>query len=105
MNLRIPEWKGNARLDYKLYDTTFLSLACQYNDDRRDAYFNNTTFASEEVILKSYSLLDLYISHTILENKLKLFANVSNILNEDYQELFGYSTRGRNVNIGFDLRL
>lgn len=105
LNLRIPEWKGNARLDYKLHETTFLSLAYQYNDDRRDAYFNNTTFASEEVILKSYSLLDLYISHTILENKLKLFANVSNILNEDYQELFGYSTRGRNVNIGFDLRL
>jgi len=105
LNLRIPELKGNARLDYKLSDATFLSLAYQYNDDRNDAYFNNTTFATEDVTLKSYSLLDFYISHTILENKLKLFANVNNILNEDYQELFGYSTRGRNVNIGFNLCL
>lgn len=105
LNLRIPELKGNVRLDYKLSDATFLSLAYQYNDDRNDAYFNNTTFATEDVTLKSYSLLDFFVSHTILENKLKLFANVNNILNEDYQELFGYSTRGRNVNIGFNLSL
>ncbi|TBV25616.1 TonB-dependent receptor [Meridianimaribacter sp. CL38] len=105
LNLRIPELKGNARLDYKLSDATFLSLAYQYNDDRNDAYFNNTTFTTEDVTLKSYSLLDFYVSHTILENKLKLFANVNNIFNEDYQELFGYSTRGRNVNIGFNLSL
>jgi vitamin B12 transporter len=36
---------------------------------------------------------------------MKLFANVTNIFNEDYQELYGYSTKGRNVNIGFSLTL
>ncbi len=34
-----------------------------------------------------------------------LFANITNILNEDYQELYGYSTKGRNINIGFNLSL
>lgn len=60
---------------------------------------------NEEVNLKSYNLLDFYVSHNILNNKMTLFANVTNILNEDYQELYGYSTKGRNVNIGFSLTL
>ena len=59
----------------------------------------------EIVTLESYGLLDFYVSHSILKNKLLLFANVTNILNEDYQELFGYSTRGRGVNLGFNLKL
>ncbi|WP_338730964.1 TonB-dependent receptor plug domain-containing protein [Mangrovimonas cancribranchiae] len=105
LNLRIPEFKGNARLDYNVLKNTFLSLSYQYNDDRNEAYFNNITFATEDVTLESYSLLDFYVSHTILDNKLKLFANVNNIFNEDYQELYGYTTRGRNVNIGFNLSL
>ncbi|HLT52504.1 MAG TPA: TonB-dependent receptor plug domain-containing protein [Flavobacteriaceae bacterium] len=105
LNLRIPELKVNARLDYTLCEATFLSLAYQFNDDRLDSVYNSSTFINEEITLKNYSLLDFYVSHTILDNKLKLFANVTNILNEEYQELYGFSTRGRNVNIGFNLSL
>ncbi|MCF6295290.1 MAG: TonB-dependent receptor [Flavobacteriaceae bacterium] len=103
LNLRIPELKINARLDYQLKESTFLSLSYQYNDDREDAFFNNTTFESETVNLKSYSLLDFYVSHSIIKNRMTLFTNITNILNADYQELYGYTTKGRNVNIGFNL--
>lgn len=103
LNLRIPELKINARLDYQLKESTFLSLSYQYNDDREDAFFNNTTFESESVNLKSYSLLDFYVSHSIIKNRMTLFTNITNILNADYQELYGYTTKGRNVNIGFNL--
>lgn len=105
LNLRIPKLKVNARLDYQLCDATFLSLSYQFNDDRRDSVFNNATFMNDDVTLNSYSLLDLYLSHTILMNKVKLFANVTNILNEEYMELFGYSTKGRNINLGITIRL
>ena len=105
LNLRIPELKANARLDYQVCNKTFLSLAYQYTDERDDAFFDNITFSTEDVTLESYSLLDLYASHTILDNKLKLFASLKNILNEDYEELFGYSTKGRNINLGFNLSL
>jgi len=30
---------------------------------------------------------------------------LSNILNEDYQELYRYQTRGRNITVGFTLGL
>jgi len=105
LNLRIPEIKVNARLDYQLCEATFTSLSYQFNDDRLDSVYNSDTFMNEDVTLKSYSLLDFYISQKVIKNKMTVFANVTNLFNEDYQELFGYSTRGRNVSIGFNLNL
>ncbi|MBR9847370.1 MAG: TonB-dependent receptor [Algicola sp.] len=105
LNLRIPEIKVNAALNYQLNETTFMSLNYQYSDNREDSFFNNTTFMSETVNLKSFSLIDFYISHKIVNNHMTIFMNMTNILNEDYEELLGYSTRGRNVNIGFSLNL
>ncbi|WP_411767010.1 TonB-dependent receptor plug domain-containing protein [Winogradskyella sp. A3E31] len=105
LNLRIPELKANARLDYQLCEDTLLSLSYQYNDERNDAYFDSTTFESRDVTLESYSLLDLYFSQKFMDSKLTVFATVSNILNAEYQELFGFATRGRNVSLGFNLKL
>ncbi len=105
LNLRIPEIKVNAAFNYQVNDKTFMSLNYQYNDDREDAFFNSTSFMSEAVNLKSFSLIDFYISHKVVHNRMTIFANLNNILNEDYEELFGYTTRGRNVNIGFNLNL
>ena len=105
LNLRIPELKINGSLDYTISDASFVSLRYQFNDDRRDSVYNSTTFMNDDITLESYSLLDLYISHKIVKNKITLFANITNIFNEEYQELFGYATRGRNVNIGFSIKL
>ena len=105
LSLRIPELKVNARLDYQLCDKTFMSVSYQFNDDRTDAVYNSTTFMNDEITMRSYSLLDFYVSHKIAKNKVTLFANVTNLLNEEYVELIGYSTKGRNINVGFNLSL
>jgi vitamin B12 transporter len=103
LNLRIPEIKVNTNINYQVSYATFMSLSYQYNDAREDAFFNNTTFASESVSLKSYSILDFYASHKLIKDRMTLFANITNIFNTDYQELFGFTTKGRNVNVGFNL--
>ncbi|MBC2845884.1 TonB-dependent receptor plug domain-containing protein [Winogradskyella flava] len=105
LSLRIPEIKINTRLDYSLSEATQLSLSYQYNDDREDVVFNNMTFENDSVTLDSYGLLDFYISHKIINSKMTVFANFTNIFNEDYQELFGFTTRGRGFNLGFNLNL
>jgi len=105
LSLRIPELKVNGLLGYQLCESTFMSVSYQFTDSRTDSFYNNISYMNEEVNLKSYNLLDFYVSHNILNNKMTLFANVTNILNEGYQELYGYSTKGRNVNIGFSLTL
>lgn len=104
LNLRIPKFKVNVRMDYQILNSTFFSLAYQFNDDRNDLVFNSSTFTNDKIVLQHYSLLNAYLSHTILKNKMTVFANFTNILNEDYEEIYGYSTKGRNISIGFDLK-
>ena len=103
LNLRIPKIKVNTKLNYQVNDHFFMSASYQFNDDRNDIFYNNVTFANEDVTLKSYSLLDFYASHKLINNKVTLFTNVTNILNSNYEELYGYSTKGRNITFGFNL--
>lgn len=102
LSLRIPKVKINASLSYQLSKTTFTNLSYQFNDSRHDAFFNDTTYNTEQVILNKYALFNFYISHKLKNKKILLFANVTNILNEDYEELYGYSTKGRNINLGLN---
>jgi vitamin B12 transporter len=105
LSLRIPKIMGNARVDYLPFKNTIFSLSYEYNGDRTDSFFNDETFENEIVTLDSFGLLDFYVSQKILGEKMTLFANITNIFNEDYQELFGFTTRGRNVHIGFSLQI
>lgn len=101
VRLRIPKHKANASLGYDICENTFASLNYQYVGSRTDTNFS--TFTNED--LSAYSLVDLYFSYKIINNKLKLFANVTNLLNEDYLEILGYTSRGRNVSLGLNLNL
>ena len=105
LNLRIPEFKINGQLNYQLGKSTRFSLTYQYNADRNDLVFNSNTFENDKIVLASYSLLDLYVSHTFLDKHLTVFTNLNNIFNEDYQELYGYLTTGRNINVGINLSI
>ena len=101
VRLRVPKHKANASLSYDFSKTTYASINYQFVGNRTDLNFS--TFSNEE--LSSYSLIDLYFSHKLIKNKLKLFANVTNLLNEDYFEILGYTTKGRNVSLGLNLNL
>lgn len=101
VRLRLPKHKANASLGYDICENTFASLNYQFVGKRTDTNF--TTFANED--LSAYSLVDLYFSHKFIKNKVKVFANITNLFNEDYLEILGYTTRGRNVNLGLNLNL
>ena len=84
-------------------NTTFMSLDFQYTGDRKAAAFE-PDFINRRT-LESFSLINFNINHKVLDNKLQLFAGVSNLLDEDYEEVFRFSTRGRNYRFGFKLSL
>ena len=93
------EWsayKGNVP------DTWDLRLHSKVEHDEENGVLT-ITFMNDDVTLEKYSLLDFYISQKIIKNKVTLFANINNLFNEEYVELYGFSTKGRNVNIGFNL--
>lgn len=99
--LRLPKHKANLGLGYTFSKATFASVNYQYTGKRTDTDFS--TFQNVE--LDAYSLINLYVSHSVLNSKLKIFANINNLLNEDYAEIIGYTTKGRNVSLGFNLTL
>ncbi|WP_298500223.1 TonB-dependent siderophore receptor [uncultured Algibacter sp.] len=101
VRLRVPKHKANASVGYDICKNSYVSLNYQFVGSRTDTNF--ATFTNED--LNSYSLIDLYFSHKLINNKLKLFANVTNLFNKDYFEILGYTTRGRNVSLGLNLNL
>ena len=56
------------------------------------------------VALPSYQLVDFFIHHSLPENNVTFYGSVTNIFNEDFQEIAGYTTRGRNYKIGVRLQ-
>ncbi|MFC5045967.1 TonB-dependent receptor plug domain-containing protein [Aquimarina hainanensis] len=100
---RIPEIKFNVGVGYQISPKTYSNISYQFNGRREDNFFNLATFASEPRTLSSYGVLDAAINHQLLD-VMTVYASVDNILNEEYQEIYGFSTLGRNVRIGMNLK-
>ena len=64
-----------------------------------------TTFTNKAVGLEAYTLIDVYAEYKLKNKKATFFADLKNILDADYQEVYGYSTMGFNVNAGITVRL
>lgn len=99
--LRIPKHKANASLGYTFAPSSFASISYQFTGKRTDTDFST----GENVELSDFSVFDLYLSQKVVDNKLKLFLGLDNVFNKDYQEIVGYTTRGRNFRFGFNLTL
>lgn len=101
--IRIPKHKVNTSFDYQFSEALFTSLSYSYTGDRLDADFSS--FPSSNVSLKAFSLLNFYASHKLIDNKLSVFINAQNLLNEEFTETLGYTTLGRNFSLGLNLNL
>ena len=101
LNRLIPKHKGNVDLNYKYKKGTF-GMQYQFVDKRSDAYYDSNIWATQAVNLYSYQLVNSNISYELLPNRLHIYGAVTNILNEDFQEVIGYNTRGRNYKLGLN---
>lgn len=99
IRLTLPKHKINANIGFNFSRDTYASLGYQFIGSRTDTDFSTY----QDVVLKSFSLVDFYFSHKLIKNKLKLFVNATNLLNEDYTEIIGFTTKGRNVSLGMNL--
>lgn len=101
LRLRLPKHKVNTSLGYQWNEKNYASLNYQFVGSRTDLDFS--TF--ENIELKAFSLVDFYFSQKLINTKLKLFISIANIFNEDYFEILGYTTKGRNINLGLNINL
>lgn len=100
--IRRPKNTFTALVGYQLTRQLFVSLSAQSLGKRNDLFFQpNPPYGVKQVNLKAYTLLNAYAEYKLLANKLRLFVDAKNLTDEDYTEVYGYSTPGFNVNGGF----
>lgn len=94
--LKIPQNKFFIKADYNLTNSIFTSLSYRFVDETTD--FGN-------VSLDAYNLVDFFINHSLLDGKVTFYGSITNIFNENFQEIAGFTTRGRNYSLGLNIKL
>ena len=98
--LRLPKHKLNLLLIATLSHHIEATANYHWVSSRLDTNF--TTF--ETLSLDPYGLLDLTLSKR-LSPKAQLSLQLFNALNTDYVEIIGFSTRGRNLSLAYQVRI
>ncbi len=101
--LRRPKHSGGLSLDFQADNEKFTtSLNADYGGTRGDIFFPPWPNPSEIVTLSNYWLVDIAAQYQATST-VSLFARGSNLLDEDYEQVFGYSTQGRAGYLGVRL--
>ncbi len=92
--IRRPRNIASGNLNYLfLNQRGKLNVNVDYNGEQADIFFGPPTF-NERVTLDAYTLVGAMVSYRILDN-LEVYARGENLLDEDYQEIFGFDGQSR----------
>jgi vitamin B12 transporter len=92
--IRRPKHAGALALAYVSPGQRFsAALAADYGGTRSDVFFPPWPDPSETVTLASYLLVDLTLQYQLSEST-SVYAKGSNLLDEDYEQVYGYQTPG-----------
>ena len=95
--LRRPRHAGSLSVNVGILEQRGqLSLAADYGGTRHDIFFPPWPNPSEIVTLKNYWLVDLAAQYRVTPT-VNLFARASNLLDTEYELVFGYRTPGRTL--------
>lgn len=99
--IRRPKNTFNFNASYQFTKNLFVSTTLQLVGERVDYYFDPVTYVRSEIPLKGFALWNAYAEYSLINNRLKVFADVKNIGNQkDYYEVYGYNVQGFNINGG-----
>lgn len=83
------------KINKRLYARAGMMYVGKRTDITYDAFYN-----AIEVNLNAYVLLDFYAEYSFPKSKFKLFADVRNLTNTQYSEVYGFNTLGMNTVFG-----
>lgn len=98
--LRKPKHSFGVNASYNVTNRLTVSVNFKTFGKRSDLFFNMISYKQEQVELTSYQLLDIYAEYRLLQQKLKLFVDAKNVLDQNYTEVYGYSTQNFNIQTG-----
>ena len=98
--VRRPEHMASVSANFYFSDNRGnLNLNLNYNGSQQDVFFSPATFTQELVDIDAFTVIDLAASWK-LTHSLELTGRVSNLLDEDYEEVLGFVRPGRAVYAG-----
>lgn len=102
--LRRPMHSAGLNISTKLSSKVSSSLIYKWVGSRKDSYYDGFLNQSVNAQLSAYNLLDLYIQYQPT-SRVNVFADVKNLLNVNYVDFAGYTTKRINFNLGFKFDL
>ncbi len=95
--VRRPNHVASLNVNYRfLDDRANVNLGVEYNGKQKDWIF---VTPRKTTTLDDYVLLNLAASYQVTDN-LQVYGRLENLLNEDYEEVWGYGTAGRSAYLG-----
>lgn len=102
--LRRPKHSFGATIGYQVTKNLYVSTNVYSYSKRDDLYFDDN-FMQHPVELGSYALWNAYAEYKLAANRVRIFADVKNITDAKYYEVYGYTTAGTTMNAGVAIRL
>jgi len=101
---RRPKNAVNTTIGYQATKKLYTSIGLRWVDKRQDVYFNPATFATEIKDLGAYYNLDFYAAYQA-SPAVKIFADLRNVTDRLYFDLYGYNNRRFNAMAGISVKL
>ncbi|MGB2380912.1 MAG: TonB-dependent receptor plug domain-containing protein [Porticoccaceae bacterium] len=95
---------GSLNLAWQVLDNLHINTNAQYNGSQLDHFFPPTPPYKEIVTLSDYTLLNINANYSA-SDKLDIYLRLDNLLDEDYEEVYGYQTLGFGASLGLRFNL
>jgi vitamin B12 transporter len=101
--VRRPEHIASMNLSYAATARLDVDLGIDYNGTQLDTFFPPFPAPSQTVELASYTLASLAARYRLSE-RFEIFGRIENLLDEDYEDVYGFATPGVAAYVGFRAR-
>jgi vitamin B12 transporter len=97
--IRRARHTASLNLAWQVMDNLHINTNAQYNGSQTDVFFPPWPTPSETVTLADYTLLNVNANYSASE-KLSIYLRLDNLLDDNYEEVFGYQTLGLGASLG-----
>ncbi len=102
---RRPRHSLTGSVRYQPVSRLNLSVQAQYQSQRDDLFFDPVTFVPGPVTLHSFVLINAHADYQLSDQRLTFFADVKNLTDAAYTEVYGFNTLGINLQAGIRFNL
>jgi vitamin B12 transporter len=103
--LRRPKSILTLSLGSQLTKAFYVNAQLNAVGKSKDLYFDPVTYVPQDISLKQYLLVNFYAEYGFLSQRIKIFADLRNITDKKYSDIYGYNTAGFTAYGGFRFRL